>query len=139
MSRIRIPRPFAAIALAAAVACGGDPIVLCACSFPAPEVAVYGSVADPDGLPVDGATVHLTIGPPGCASVAGSVNGPADAAGRYRLSVFRTGDYAEQCIRLWALAPVGSGWRGSDTLQFNLPTPQALSADSVRRDLALRR
>lgn len=51
---------------------------------------------------------------------------------------FRDGEEPRQCIRLWALAPVGSGLRGSDTPRFTLPAPTALPADSVGRDVALR-
>lgn len=138
MNRIRIPRPFAAIAFAAAVACSSDPIVLCACLMPRPSVTLYGTVTDPDGLAVDGATVHVTVGPPGCGTVAASENEPTDAGGWYSFPVFGTGNYAEQCVRVWAMGPVGSSWRGSDTVRLTLPTPQTSAADSVRRDLVLR-
>lgn len=138
MPRIRIPRPLAAIAFAAAVACSADPLVLCACSRVPPHVILHGSVTAPSGQGVAGATVHLTVGPPDCQAAAGSFDAPTDAAGKYAAPVFRTGDYAQQCLRLWALAPAGSGLRNSDTLQFLLPTPRDVSADSVRRDIALR-
>lgn len=138
MRAIRIPRPFAAIAFAAAVACNADPIVLCACSMPAPYSIVYGEVKDPSGGGVEGATVHLEAGPVSCQSMGHAFGGPTGAGGRYRAPVLRTGDYPQQCVRLWALAPVGSGLRNSDTVTLTLATPGSAAADSVRRDIALR-
>lgn len=139
MPRIRVPRPFAAIAVASAVACGTDPIVLCACSMPAPHTIVHGRVTAPSGQGVQGATVHLDMGPTDCQGMGGTVPAPTDAEGRYATAVLPTGNYAEQCIRLWALAPAGSGLRNSDTVQFTIPTPRTTTgADSVRRDIALR-
>jgi hypothetical protein len=135
--RIRIPRPFAVIAVASAVACGTDPIVLCACSMPAPYAILYGFASGPSGQVVPGTSVSVQVGPPDCQG--GSVQSwAADEAGRYRAPIIATGDYAQQCIRLWSLAPGGSGFRNSDTVQFTLPTPRTADADSVRRDIALR-
>lgn len=138
MPKIRIRRPFAAIAIASAIACSGDPIVLCACSQVPPHTVLHGSVKTPSGEGVDGATVHLNVGPPDCQTVASASSAPTDAAGRYAAAVIATGNYAQQCVRLWALAPAGSGLRNSDTLQLSLPTAQNAGADSVRRDIALR-
>ncbi|MBW3571613.1 MAG: hypothetical protein KY467_10945 [Gemmatimonadetes bacterium] len=138
MPRIRIPRPFAAIALAAAVACNADPVVLCACSVVPPYTVVYGHVTGPAGEAVAGARVHALVGPAGCGSAADSAHAPADAAGRYRLPVFATGADAEQCVRVTALAPAGSGLRAADTVRFAVATPRGFPADSVRRDVALR-
>lgn len=138
MPRVRLPRPLAAIAFAAAVACTSNPLDLCACSLPGPHSLVYGRVTDPAGQAVPGATVHLSVASPDCAAVGHVASGPVDAAGRFRLMVFQTGAYAEQCIRLWASPPAGSTWRGSDTTVFAMPTPIKVPADSVRRDVALR-
>lgn len=138
MSWIRIPRPFAAIAFAAVVACTSTPTALCGCSMPGPYSVLYGRVTDPAGTPVAGATVHWEAGPAGCATIAGAQNVPVDASGVYRVGVFLVGEGAEQCVRLAALPPAGSALRGSDTLQLTIPTPRALPADSVRRDLVLR-
>jgi hypothetical protein len=137
MPRVRIPRPFAAIAVGSAVACSADPIVLCACSQVPPHTVVYGSVTDPSGEPVQGATVRMEAGVSTCEPVSETLEAATDAAGRYRLFVIRT-TAAEQCVRLAALAPAASGWRGSDTVQFAIPPLQALGSDSVRRDIALR-
>lgn len=138
MPRIRPGRPFAAIAIASAVACSGDPVALCACTLAPPHTVLYGRVTAPSGDGVQGATVHLDVGPPGCQTVASASSAPTDEAGRYTTGVMATGGYAEQCVRLWALAPAGSGLRDSDTLQFSLPTARNAGADSVRRDIALR-
>ncbi|HEX6372089.1 MAG TPA: hypothetical protein VF006_24410 [Longimicrobium sp.] len=138
MPGLRIPRPFAAIAFASAVACSGNPLDLCACSQVPPSTLLYGYVTAPSGEGVEGATVHMSVGPEDCGSVGYSFHGPTEAGGRYRAPVLRDGDDPRQCIRLWALAPVGSGLRSSDTVQFTLPTPTAISSDSVRRDIALR-
>jgi hypothetical protein len=137
MPRVRIPRPFAAIAVASAVACGTDPVVLCACSMVPPHTLVYGSVTDPSGAAVQGATVHLEAGLSTCQPLSETLEVATDAAGRYRLHVVRTTG-AEQCVRLAALAPPASGWRNSDTAQFAIPPLQAIGTDSVRRDIALR-
>lgn len=138
MRRIRVPRPFAAIAVAAAVACNGDPAVLCACSVPAPYSILYGNVTDPSGHGVLGAIVHLDVGAPDCQTALQSFDAPTDATGRYRAPVSATGSYAEQCVRVFARAPAGSGFRDSDTARLTLPTPSTLPPDSVRRDLVLR-
>jgi hypothetical protein len=125
MPAIRTRRAFAAIAIASAIACSGDPIVLCACSRVPAHTVLYGSVKAPSGEGVEGATVHLNVGPPDCQAVASASSAPTDAAGRYTAGVIATGGYAEQCVRLWALAPPGSGLRNSDTLQFSLPPHRA--------------
>lgn len=138
MPKIRIPRPFAAIAFAAAVACNADPLVLCACSMPGPYSIVYGNVTAPTGQAVPGAAVRVEVGPPDCQSVAASFDGNTDATGRYRAGISRYGEFAEQCIRVFAMAPTGSGYRNSDTTQFALAAPTRAGADSVRRDVALR-
>ncbi|HYR07039.1 MAG TPA: carboxypeptidase-like regulatory domain-containing protein [Longimicrobium sp.] len=137
MPRFRLPRPFAAIAVASAVACGTDPIVLCACSIPAPYTLVYGNVTDPTGAPVPDATVRLESKLADCQTASESVQVATNAAGRYRLHVIRTGT-GEQCVRVAALAPPASGWRNSDTVQFSIPPLREIGADSVRRDIALR-
>jgi hypothetical protein len=137
MARFRLPRPFAAITVASAVACGTDPIVLCACSMPAPYAILYGFATGPSGQVVPGTSVSVQVGPPDCQG--GSVqSGATDQTGRYRTFITATGDYPQQCIRVWALAPAGSGFRNSDTVQLTLPTPRTADADSVRRDIALR-
>ncbi|HEU0302008.1 MAG TPA: carboxypeptidase-like regulatory domain-containing protein [Longimicrobium sp.] len=138
MPRIRIPRPLAAIVFAAAVACTSMPLDVCACTLPPPHTILYGNVTDPSGQGVPGATVHMEVGPPGCQTAAAVQDAPTDATGRFRLGVFRTGEYAEQCIRLTAQAPAGSGLQSSEVAQLTLATPQRLPPDSVRRDLALR-
>ncbi len=138
MPKVRIPRPFAAIAFAAAVACNADPIVLCACSMPAPHTLVYGRVTAPTGEGVVGAAVHLEVGPPDCQTAGAAFSGFSDAGGRYRAAVFDVTDGTQQCVRVWALAPVGSGYRDSDTVTITLATPVSATADSVRRDVALR-
>jgi hypothetical protein len=135
MPRARLPRPFAAIAIASAVACGTDPIVLCACSRNPPHTILYGTATGPAGQVVPGTSVLVQEGPV-CGD--GSLfKGPVDEAGRYRTIVLPRGDYAQLCIRVWAIAPEGSGFRNSDTLRFTLPTP-ATATDSVRRDISLR-
>jgi hypothetical protein len=137
MCRIHILRAFVLLALLAA--CDVlNPVSTCACDIPPPYDLVYGVVVAPGGAAVSGATVHAEVGPPGCQSTLMVENQQADAAGRYRVPVTRTGTYAEQCVRLVALAPVGSGWRASDTLRLTLATPVSHSPDSVRYDLALR-
>lgn len=138
MPRIRISRPFAAIAFAAAVACTSNPVALCGCSMPGPYAVVYGRVTDPAGTPVAGGTVHWETGPAGCGSIAGSQDVPVDASGIYHVGVSAAGEGAEQCVRLAALPPAGSTLRSSDTVQITIPTPRTLPADSVRRDLVLR-
>ncbi len=138
MPRIRIPRPFAAIAFAALVACTSTPTALCGCSMPGPYSVLYGRVTDPAGTPVAGATVHWETGPAGCATIAGSQSVPVDASGVYHVGVFPVGDGAEQCVRLAALPPAGTVLRSSDTVQITIPTPRSLPADSTRRDLVLR-
>jgi hypothetical protein len=102
MPRIRVPRPFAAIAVASAVACGTDPLVLCACSMPPPHTILHGRVTAPSGAGVQGATVHLDTGPTDCQGMGGMAPAPTDAEGRYVTAVLPTGNSAEQCIRLWA-------------------------------------
>jgi hypothetical protein len=87
---------------------------------------------------VPGTSVLVEVGPPDCRSDASLHDGQTDETGRYRAIVMRMGDYAQQCIRVWARPPQGSPFRASDTLQFTLPTPVAAGADSVRRDVALR-
>lgn len=140
MPRIRIPRPFAAIAFAAAVACTSNPAALCGCTLPGPYLVLHGRVTDPAGAPVPGATVYWETGPAGCATIAGQqvTPAPVDPAGRFRFGIFATGDGPEQCIRVAALPPAGSALRGSDTAQITVLTPRSLPADSVRRDLVLR-
>lgn len=135
--RIRILRLLALAAFAAA--CEAlNPLDTCACSLAPPFDIVYGTVADPSGALVPGAAVHAQVGPADCRSAGDSFTQQADAGGRYRVPVIRTGDYAQQCIRLVALAPPGSGWRDSDTARLTLPTPRSHPPDSVRHDLALR-
>jgi hypothetical protein len=141
MPRIRVPRPFAAIAFAAAVACTSTPTALCGCSVPGPYALVYGRVTDPAGTPVAGGTVHWqmgTAGTAGCAAIAGSQGVPVDESGVYHVGVFPVGEGPEQCVRLAALPPAGSPLRGSDTVQIAIPTPRTVPSDSVRRDLVLR-
>jgi hypothetical protein len=137
MSRIRIPRPFAAIAIVSAVACSADPIVLCACSQVPPHTILYGSVTGPAGQVVPGTAVRVLVGPPDCGG-----GSPAsvlmDEASRYSAMIVPTGGYTQQCIRVWATAPAESGFRDSDTLRLTLPTPASAGADSVRRDVVLR-
>lgn len=137
--RFRIRLRYAALLLVSAVACDlVNPVDTCACSMPPPFDVVYGTVTEPGGTPADGATVRADVGAPGCQSAVEGVTQPTDAAGRYRVLVHRTGDYAEQCIRLVALAPAGSGLRSSDTTRLTLPTPVSHPPDSVRVNLVLR-
>jgi hypothetical protein len=137
MPRIRILRLLALAALVAA--CQAlNPVDTCACSLAPPFDIVYGTVTEPGGAVVAGAAVHAHVGAPDCQSPVDSRSEQTDAAGRYRVPVTRTGGYTEQCIRLVALAPPGSGWRDSDTTRFTMPTPQSHPPDSVRYDLALR-
>lgn len=137
MPRTYILRAAALLALLAA--CDVlNPVSSCACDIPLPFDIVYGVVLAPGGATVPAATVHADVGPPGCQSTLMVENQQADAAGRYRVPVSRTGSYAEQCVRLVALAPPGSGWRDSDTLRLTLATPVSPPPDSVRYDLALR-
>jgi hypothetical protein len=138
MPRIRIPRPFAAVALLAGVACSVNPVDLCSCTLPTPYTIVYGLVTDPAGAPVAGAGVQVEVGGPGCQAMERGPETPTDAAARYRTGVTPTGSAAGMCVRLSARPPAGSPLRGSDTVQLTLPTPTTLPADSVRRDLVLR-
>lgn len=138
MRRIRFPRPLAAIAFAAAVACTGEPLALCACSRVPPHSILYGTVTDPSGAGVQGATVHLEVADADCQTARAALQGPTDGAGRYRLPIDRTGGGAVQCVRLSATAPAGSGFRNSDTTQFTIPAPEGFGTDSLRRDIALR-
>ena len=86
---------------------------------------------------VPGTSVSVQVGPPDCQG--GSAQSWAtDETGRYRAFISPTGDYPQQCIRVWALAPAGSGFRNSDTAQLTLPTPRTADADSERRDVSLR-
>ena len=137
MPRIAILRAFALLALLGACEIL-NPVGTCACDIPAPFDIIYGVVVAPGGAAVSGAMVHADVGPPGCQSTLMAETRHTDAAGRYRLLVMETGNYAEQCIRLVAVAPPGSGWRDSDTLRLTLATPVSHPADSVRYDLALR-
>lgn len=136
MPRTRIPRLLAVSAFV--VACELHPVDTCACSLPPPYDIVYGTVTAPGGGAVAGATVQADVGGPECQSSVERESLYSDAAGRYRIPVFHTGGYAQQCIRLVALAPAGSGWHDSDTVRFTMPTPQSHPPDSVRHDLALR-
>jgi hypothetical protein len=137
MPRIHVLRAFAVLALLAA--CDVlNPVDTCACSIPAPFDVVYGTVTAPLGEPVAGATVHADVGPAGCQSTLMAEDRQTDAAGSYRLLVPQTGSYAEQCVRLVALAPAGSGWRDSDTSRLTMPTPLSHPPDSVRQNLVLR-
>jgi hypothetical protein len=134
----RIPRPFAAVALLAGVACSINPVDLCGCSLPGPYTILYGQVTDPAGALVPGAEVMVDVGDPGCQALVRGSQASADAAGQYRTGVTAIGSAPEMCIRLFALPPAGSTLRGSDTVQLILPRPTTLPADSVRRDLVLR-
>lgn len=137
MSRIHFLRALALAALLAA--CEAiNPVDTCACTLAPPFDVVYGVVTEPGGGPVPAATVHLRVGAPGCQSTVDIGSQQADAAGRYRVPVLATGGYAEQCVRLVALAPPGSGWRDSDTARLTLPTPLSHPPDSVQVNLALR-
>lgn len=138
MPRIRLRRPYAAITLAAAVACTADPVSLCGCSLPPPYVIVYGTVSAPGGAPVADATVHADAGPPGCQTAVESRDVQTDATGRFRVLTGGSGGDAQTCIRLVALAPAGSGLASSDTTRINVPTPQRHPPDSVRHNLSLR-
>ncbi|HEV3049155.1 MAG TPA: carboxypeptidase-like regulatory domain-containing protein [Longimicrobium sp.] len=137
MPRIAILRAFALLALLGACEIL-NPVGTCACDFPPPFDIVYGVVVAPGGATISGATVHANAGPPGCQSTLTVASQPTDAAGRYRVPVTRAGNGAQQCVRLVALAPPGSGWRDSDTLRFTLAPPVSHPPDSVRYDLALR-
>lgn len=138
MPRLRIPRPFAAMVFAAAVACTSNPTALCGCSLPGPHSIVQGTVRDPAGAPVPGARVYWETGTAGCATIVGTQDAPVNAAGGFYFAIFAAGNGPEQCIRLAALPPAGSALRGSDTVQVTVPTPRSPPADNVRRDLVLR-
>lgn len=137
MPEIRIPRPFAAIAFAAAVACS-NPQGLCACDPVPPRAVVYGRVTQPDGVPAGGAQVHVELSPTGCEKWVDGRAYQADGEGRYRASAYRLGPESEQCVRVYAEPLVRSAMRGSDTATITLRFPDAGLPDSVRVDLALR-
>ena len=137
MRRIRIPRPFAAITFAAAVACT-NPNGLCACDPPLPTAVVYGRVTQPDGAPAGGALVHVDLSPTGCEKWVDGRDYHTGAEGRYRASAYRIGPESEQCVRLFAEPLVRSAMRGSDTVTISVRFPEGARPDSVRLDLALR-
>ena len=137
MPRLRIPRPFAVLTAAAAVACSTTPTDVCACLRVPPHTVVYGRVTDAAGAPVPGALVRLETGPAGCQALRVEGDAQADAAGEYSTMVLRAGAQGEACVRLVAREHAPDGPRFSAPQQFTLTVPRALPADSVRRDIVI--
>ncbi|HYR07038.1 MAG TPA: carboxypeptidase-like regulatory domain-containing protein [Longimicrobium sp.] len=138
MPRPRVPRPFAAtLTVMLAVSCV-NPAGSCACD-PVPLGAVmYGRVTDPAGNAVSGATVQAQVGPTGCQPFANEAGEAAtDADGRFRARIQHPGGPVE-CLRAFALPPVRSGLRGSDTVAFQVRFTTQHTLDSARVDLVLR-
>ncbi|HEX2076742.1 MAG TPA: carboxypeptidase-like regulatory domain-containing protein [Longimicrobium sp.] len=133
----RIPRSAAAITFAAVVACTGDPVSLCAC-LTGPNIMVYGQVTDPSGAAVPGATVRLEAMPVRCEGTPHVTLPETDGTGRYRGAVFAITQWTEQCLRMTALPPAGSGLRSSETVEVTIATPQRVRGDSLRQDFTLR-
>lgn len=135
MPRLRIPRPFAAIAAAAVVACTSTPTSVCACLQVRPHNVVYGRVTDAAGAPLPDAVVRVEAGTAPCGVLQLESDAYTDAAGEYRAMVTRKGPYGDVCVRLvaWDLAP--GGVRFSQPQQFTMLVPVALPPDSVRRDI----
>ena len=138
MPRLRLPRPFAAaLTLMLAVSCV-NPMGACGCDPVPPAAVMYGRVTDPAGNAVSGATVQAQVGPAGCQPFVNEAGQAAtDADGRFRAQVHHPGGPVE-CLRAFALPPVRSSLRGSDTvpLQVRFTAPRVL--DSARVDLVLR-
>src|SRR5687767_15074779 len=138
MTRIRIPRSAAAITFAAVVACTGDAVTLCAC-LTGPNILVYGRVTDPSGAAVPGAIVRVEAMPVRCEGTPPHVAAPeTDGTGRYRGAVYAITEWTEQCLRMTALPPAGSGLQSSETVEVTIATPQRVQGDSLRRDFTLR-
>lgn len=137
MHRIRTPRSFLALAaLVVAGACSGDSTG----SPPPEEAVVYGRVTNPDGAGVAGAVVRVEQGPAGCQPWVDYRNGTTGANGAYRMTVFNDGSIGgNACRRVFALAPEGSGLRGSDTIPLTVQFRSGSTLDSARVDLVLRR
>lgn len=139
MSRLRIPRPFAAIAFAAAVACT-TPTGVCACSPPEqPFTVLRGIVSTPAGAAVEGAMVSLQLATAACTTFETQPgNARSSATGEYEQHLPHSPLVPQMCVRLVAQAPAGSGFQASDPVQMVLPTPTRLPPDTVRVDLVLR-
>lgn len=139
MPRIRIPRTLLpALGLMLFVSCT-DPTGLCGCS-PAPdEAVVYGRVTGPGGAPVAGALVRAVVGIPSCESSPAGMEATTGADGGYRILAYSFGGPPDPCQHVLALAPAGSGLRGSDTVPFTVSfRGMGTPPDSVRVDLVLR-
>jgi hypothetical protein len=136
MSRIHILRALALLALLAACDIL-NPVGTCACDPVPLHTIVYGQVSAPSGAPVPDATVLVEVGPAGCTSfvLGGAVQ--TSTAGAYRILATGNSPGTDQCVRLSARAPTGSGLADSEPVQFTIP-PIRTPADSVRRDIALR-
>lgn len=140
MPRLRISRPFAAIAFAAVVACTSATDV-CGCSpYRGKAARVFGQVTDAAGAPVAGARVTVLRGLPGCAQAIdtmGWVITPAD--GRYGTVVYEEArPIGNDCLRVIATPAPGSTLRASDAVGFTVPFQEEVRMDSVRVDLVLR-
>lgn len=98
----------AAFGVALAAACTGNPVELCACSLPGPELLAVGSVATSGGAPVAGARMHARVMMPGCdegTAVAVPFEGQrpqSGADGGYSLRFFAAHAAQQQCVRVVA-------------------------------------
>lgn len=137
--RIRVPLPFAAsLAVMLTVSCS-NPGFVCGCT-PARDVAVlYGTVTDPSGAAVAGASIVAERGAPGCVAPLQQISegGMSRADGSYRVFVVdgaRPGD----CLRATATPPAGSGLAASEPVPFAVRFAVDTPVDSARVDLVLR-
>ena len=137
MPRIRVPRPFAALTIVAAVACGTTPTDVCACLRESPHTVVYGRVTNAAGAAVADAFVRVETGPATCHGLQVYGDARTDAAGEYRTFIYRTGAQADVCVRLVAREIVEDRLRLSPAQQFGVTVPESFPADSVRRDIVI--
>lgn len=131
---------YALLAVAALVACTGDPVTLCGCT-PAVDAAVlYGRVTDPAGAPAGDVLVVAERAAAGCGETIeaiGQVRTMAD--GSYRAVVHSfIGPRAGDCLRAYATPAPASPLAASDTVPFAVRLSTEAVLDSVRVDLVLR-
>lgn len=137
MPTLRVPRPFAAVAFAAAVACTATPTGVCACLVESPHTLVYGRVTDAAGAAVANAFVRVETGPATCQGLQVRGDARTNDAGEYSTYIYRIGAQADFCVRLVARELTGTGQRLSQAQQFGVTVPGSFPADSVRRDIVI--
>lgn len=138
---IRPPRRVLLAAVAALVACTGDPVTLCGCDPVPLSARLHGTVQGPGAAPVAGARVTAQASSAGCGApfqVIGVAFTGED--GGFHGEVLRNFDASLPgvCLRAFATPPAGSTLRGSDTVAFTVQFTRDAVPDSARVDLALR-